>query len=470
MVPIKELSEGQIETIKLATEDVLATTGFRVMHGGLRRLARAAGAVVDDASEIVRIPAPLLRELLAQVPPAYTVKGITGREYTIGGENRHCLAIVTDPWIVDYETQKPRRPCLDDVRKHTVMVEKLAQVSGVSRMDYPVTDCTDATSSLRALEAHLLNHTKHYHVMATSLESYQEWLEIGKILAQGDDLAGSKLISAAVAVVSPLTLADFNAEILLSACEHGFAVIPTVCPMAGTTSPYSTASTLLIGNAENVFLAALSQIVRPGQPFLYAFGPSITEMQSGYDMYYTLDKILWKVASVQLGRSYNMPVTAECGGTMTYRYDVQNGAEGMLFMLSAFASGANLLAGIGSCHNANGMSAEMMLVHVAWMEAARFLGRGIDTDSLRLGVDNIAAAGPGGNFLTDDLTLRFLREPEFFRNPLFDYSGGHIEGKSLLERAHEEVLEMVQYYESPVPGQVQEDLRRYFHDRYARMT
>lgn len=470
MVPIKELSEDQIETVKRATEDVLATTGFRVMHSGLRRLARAAGAVVDDASEIVRIPAPLLRELLAQVPPAYSVRGVSGREYTIGSENRYCLSIVTDPWIVDYETQTPRRPCLDDVRKHTIMVERMAPVAAVSRMDYPVTDCADATSSLRALEVHLLHHTKHNHVMATSLESYREWLEIAQILAQGADLAGSKLISTAVAVVSPLTLADFNAEILLSACEHGFTVIPTVCPMAGTTSPYTTASTLLLGNAENVFLAALSQIVRPGQPFLYAFGPSITEMQSGYDMYYTLDKVLWKVASVQLGRSYNMPVAAECGGTMTYRYDVQNGAEGMLFMLSAFASGANVLAGIGSCHNANGMSAEMMIVHAAWMEVARFLGRGIDTDALRLGVDSIDAAGPGGNFLTDELTLMFLQEPEFFTNSLFRYSGDHVGGKSLLERAHEEVVEMVKDFESPVPGQVQEDLRRYFHDRYARMT
>ena len=55
---------------------------------------------------------------------------------------------------------------------------------------------------------------------------------------------------------------------------------------------------------------------------------------------------------------------------MTYRYDQQNGAEGILFMLAAAASKANLLAGIGSTHNAIGMSAEMMLIHTAWLEAA----------------------------------------------------------------------------------------------------
>ncbi len=62
--------------------------------------------------------------------------------------------------------------------------------------------------------------------------------------------------------------------------------------------------------------------------------------------------------------SYNFPAMAECGGTLTYRYDQQNGMEGMLFMLSAAASDADILAGIGSCYNAVGMSAEMMIVQL----------------------------------------------------------------------------------------------------------
>ena len=66
-------------------------------------------------------------------------------------------------------------------------------------------------------------------------------------------------------------------------------------------------------------------------------------MRHMHDMYYTLDKVLWKLAAVQLGKSYNMPVGAECGGSMTYRYDQQNGAEGALFMLGAANSGADLI-------------------------------------------------------------------------------------------------------------------------------
>jgi trimethylamine--corrinoid protein Co-methyltransferase len=235
------------------------------------------------------------------------------------------------------------------------------------------------------------------------------------------------------------------------------------------TSPYSLASTLLQSNVEAIFIAALTQIVKPGNPFQYASGLSTTEMTKGADRYYTLDKVLWKVGGVQLGRSYHLPTNGECGGTLNPRYDVQSGAEGMLFMLSAFASGANLLCGLGSCYNALGMSAEMMVIHTGWLGAAKFLARGIVTDELRLGVENLRNAGPGGSFLADDLTLKFLRGGEFFHNKVFDTSAEAGGGKTMLARAHDQVEEWVAAYRCPVPEKVREDIQRYFRDLYAKL-
>lgn len=466
---MKGLSESQIEEIRKATEDILENVGFKVSHKDILRRCRAAGAKVDETSGNVRILAPLLKELLAQVPSSYNIASSDGNIRQIGGDNQYCHAIVTDPWIIDYKTQKPRRPCLEDVRRHTIIGQKLEYVIGMSRMDFPVTDVEGPASSLRALEEFILHNNKHIFVYVTSFESFNQYLDIGRILLQGKDLKKSNLMSVAVGIVSPLSLPDLNAELLLSTCAHNFSVIPTICPMAGTTSPYTLASTLLLGNAENVFIAALSQIINPGNPFLYTFGPSVSNMHSGHDMYYTIDKVLWKIAGVQLAHSYNIPVVSECGGTMTYRYDQQNGAEGILFMFSAFASKANILSGIGSCYNAIGMSAEMMLIHTAWLEAVKFLTRGINTDIIHLGVENIKNAGPGGNFLTDDLTLKFLRGGEFFANDLFDYSDGFEYGIPLLERAHQKVEEMVKGFKSPLPENVQEDIHRYFHDKHKKM-
>ena len=181
---------------------------------------------------------------------------------------------------------------------------------------------------------------------------------------------------------------------------------------------------------------------------------------------FTIDKVLWKYAGVQMGHSYYMPAAAECGGTMTYRYDQQNGAEGVLFMKAAYDSGADVLAGFGSCYNGIGMSAEMMLIQSAWLETVKYLEKGIDFDSVQFGLENIKRTGSGGNFLTDDLTLMNLRSDEFFRNDLFDLSAGESESRSMLERAHEKVEELVSDDEPSLPGDVQENLKRYFHDKF----
>ena len=466
---IQVLSETQIESIKQLTEDMIENVGFKVEHSGLLKIAAKAGANVDEASQTVKIPTKLLRELLSMVPQCYIAKGIDGKEYNIGGGNQYIGAIVTDPWIIDYQTKEPRHPGIEDIKKNTILIQKNEQVAAVGRMDFPVTEYNDATSTWRALEIHLLNHTKHYYVYTGSIKDFRRWMEIGEILVQGGDLAKSKLMTVAVAIVSPLTLPEFNGQVLLEAAARNFTVIPTICPMAGTTSPYSKDTTLLQGNVENIFLAALTQMVNPGNPYLYAFGPSVSNMKSGYDLYYTMDKVLWKIATTELARSYCMPTSAEAGGTLSHRYDMQSGAESMLFMFTAQNSGADILAGIGSCYNANGLSSEMIVIQSAWLEAAKYLSRGINMEYLEEGIESIKTQGLGGNFLIDDLTLKLLRSDEFFSNSLFDISGGYEPAPSILENAHRKVEELTADYKSPVPEKIQEDLRRYFHDLYKKL-
>jgi trimethylamine---corrinoid protein Co-methyltransferase len=463
----KVLTEAQTERIREAAWDFIERQGFVVQHEGLLASAKARGANVDAVSGRVQVSRALAAELMHSVPPRYTIGNILGQTWEIGGEKQYGTAIVTDPWIIDYETREPRHPCLEDVRRHTIIAEQLEPVVSISRMDYPVTDVPGPTSSLRALETHLLHHTRHYQVMAADLESFEQWLGIADILARGGDV--SRLISSGIATGSPLMLNQLNGELLARSVGKGFPIIPTVCPMAGSTAPYSLAGTLLQSHIEVLMVALMTQILRPGHPVEYVSGLSVTDLRNGADLYYTLDKVLWKNAAVQLGVAERMPVGAECGGTLTHRYDPQAGAEGMLFMLAAHASGAHRIAGFGSCHNAVGMSAEMMVIQQAWLHAAQHLTRGVRTDDLRLATASLERIGPGGQFLDDDLTVELMRSDEFFRDDVFDCSGGHGDSRPMLERAHERVERLVASYQSHVPGDIEESLRRYFHDLYGKI-
>ena len=160
------LSEAQIKQIRIAALTHIERHGFGVQHEGLLARARKRGAEVDEAQGRVRMSRSLCAELMAQVPSQYTIGNILGETWVIGGATPYGTAIVTDPWIIDYETRQPRRPCLEDLRRNTIVAEQLEPVVSISRMDYPVTDVPGPTSSLRALEIHLLHHTRHYQVMA----------------------------------------------------------------------------------------------------------------------------------------------------------------------------------------------------------------------------------------------------------------------------------------------------------------
>jgi len=467
---IKELNENQIEKIKMLTEEMIETIGFNVQNNTLLKKAKKAGAIVDDISMTVKIPKKLLRELLNNIPKSFVIKGIDGKEYKIGGDKQYIWAIVVDPWIIDYYTQKPRRPSLEDIKINTILAQKNEDVAAMSRMDFPVTDYSDNTSSLRALETHLLNHVKHNVLMISSLENLKVCMETGEIIADGKGFANSKLASVGVSIISPLILSDLNSKILLEATKRNFAVIPTTCPIAGMTSPYTIGNTLLQGNVETIFLAALTQIINPGNPYLYALGPSVCDLYTGFDLYYTIDKVLWKIAGTELAKSYNIPNVAECGGTLSHRYDMQSGAESILFMLTAQNTGASIISGLGSCFNANGLSSEMIIIQSEWFRISKFLSRGINLHYLEEGINSIQSRGHGGNFLSDDLTIKFVRSDEFFKSDLLDTTGGFKSVPSLLENAHRKVKELTEGYNSPVPENIQENLRRYFYNLYKKMN
>ena len=147
-------------------------------------------------------------------------------------------------------------------------------------------------------------------------------------------------------------------------------------------------------------------------------------MKSGHDLYHRVEKMLFKLAGVQMGKYYNLPVVSEGGGTLTHRPDVQNGAESMMNLLAAM-SGQNVICGLGTMHNANGMSAEQIIMNCGLVDMAEYVSRGIDTSDRKFALDSITQTGPGGNFFTDSLTMELLRSDEFFKSPYVDLTGGY---------------------------------------------
>jgi len=240
--------------------------------------------------------------------------------------------------------------------------------------------------------------------------------------------------------------------------KRGYPILMVSCPMAGTTAPLTFAGGLLLCNAENLFLLTLAQLLKAGAPFIYASGQSETDLRTGYDVYYPPDKMLWKIANVQMGKSYGLPISGEIAGSMVGRYDIQGGIESALLMLPSIACGQNMGA-FGTCYNAVGMSAEFIVLQADTAQLLERISAGMDTSYEMLCFESIAAAGPGGHFLEDPLTLRMLRSGEFYAGGSFDRQGEHSPNDpqdSMLVHAHERVEKLLAGHTPDVPEKVVE--------------
>ncbi len=465
---LRTLNDAEIEKLHEKTLDLFENVGVYVGHEEALKVLGRAGALVDETAGRVRFPAAMVRELLALAPPVAIETGLNGKTLQVGGENHYFLSLILDPFIVDYH-HGLRRPVLEDVRRHTILGESLDRISSMMRMQFPVSDVPEPDCYYKTMEVFLCHSTKHTAIYPTSEENCREWFAAMAVVAEaaGLDVEKTPLLSVAMAVTSPLQVHGPNIEIMKMAMSKGYPIIQTVCPMAGTTAPYSLAGTMLIVNAEALLPVLIAQCYRPGHPVFYGSGPSVTDMKSGHDLYYRAEKMLFKLACVQMGKYYRLPISGEAGGTLTHRHDVQNGAESMLYLLAA-QSGQNVIGGLGSLHNANGMSAEQIVMQCGLTDMAEYVTRGIDMSDHKLALDSISQVGPGGNFMTDPLTLELLRGKEFFQSPYLDFSGGYSkDAPGMFEIAHEEVERLVEQYRPTVPENVQEAIRRHFRELYS---
>ena len=459
---IREFTKEQITLVRQKIEQTLWEIGLRVEMAQVRDACAAAGAEVRG--DRVHFSSEVLNRLMDLAPKSYEIRSPYGRSWTIGDGNQHMAGIVIDPWIND-PVSGARRPCMEDLLTNLALMEHYKEVALVSRMDFPVTDFEGDISSYKALEQFFLHLNKHISAYCTSQESLQEYFEIGQALLGDQPLKDSKIMSVAVATLSPLAVTELNCRLMLEAAKYNFPIIPTTCPLAGTTSPYSLIGTFVQGMAEVIGLCAIVQAVNPGNPYLMAYGPSVADLSDCHDMYYTMDKPIWKLAAAEITASYGLPYMAECGGNTPAGFDMQTGAESMIQMLSGVATNAAVIAGVGSCYNANGLSAENIVIGMSLKHASDFMLRGIRLDQLDESMDSMEEQKDSGYFLLDDLTLENMRSDEFFSDPAFNMAGETKEAPSMLQRAQRTIEKVKASYTSTVPADVQKRVADYFAEK-----
>lgn len=438
----------EVQQIHEAALRLLDEVGFSVLDAEAQGIFAAHGARLDDHR--VHLSAELVGEALATAPAGYTVAGRRPElDLHVGLDAPPVFGGASSPAFV-IDASGRRQPTLDDVRTAVALVQMSPNIA-VHGVSLSPQDVSVERRARVVLHTHVVGSDKACAVSVTPPSELEAALRVEEILYGSDWHAHPRLWSI-INTTSPLQLSAEAGQALVRLARLGQPVCVAACAMGGTTAPATLAGLLAVQHAEVLAGLVLTQLVRPGCPFLYGGTSSVSSMRSGALLMGAPEYWPLTEATVQLGHHVGLPVRA--GGALTdaHAVDYQAGAESALGLAAALRAGAQFIlhaAGILSSFNA--YSPAKFVADDGLLGALLVAQRPLVVSDETLARDAVAAAGPGGTLLTQAHTrqhARDLEHPTLMNHE--PYETWHALGRhDLAVVATERVTEILDRYSPP---------------------
>ena len=421
--PVEIFTETQVDRIIGAALTVLEEMGLEIRSASARNIFRAAGALVDDDTQMVRIGADLVRHFAAQAPERFVLHARNpARDLHVGGDVVNFGPVNGAPNVADRERGR-RYGDLDafrDILKITHSLGILHWQGGVvcEPVDRPV-----ATRHLDMYQAHIECSDIVWAARGVGGVAAEDGLALCA-LEHGvslEDLGRRPSLMIVTNVNSPRRVDEEILETIMLMAEHGQAVVVTPFTLMGAMSPISLPGALAQQTAEALGIVALTQMIRPGSPAVLGGFTSNVDMRTGSPAFGTPEYVHATLGGAQIARRLKIP----------FRSSAVN-ASPAVDAQAAYETGFSLWASI--------MSHSHLINHAAgWLEGgltASFEKIVVDAEMLRewavmlqvrdftdeeLGLEAIRSVKPGGNFFEAQHTLDRYRTA-FYRPILSDWS------------------------------------------------
>ena len=199
-------------------------------------------------------------------------------------------------------------------------------------------------------------------------------------------------------------------ETLFTNLKYGQPCYLAPAAMAGSTSPITTAGTIVQTNAEVLGVLALAEMYAPGAPVLYGSQSASADMRS---LLFTPGSpeaaLCYRYAGI-MGEFYNIPVRA--GGLVcdAKKPDIQAGYESMLNCIASIENNVSVaLHAAGDLESYVTLSFEKMVSDFQVLDYADVYLRDIEINDETVPMDDIRTCVPAGAYFTAKSTRRQLR-------------------------------------------------------------
>jgi len=410
------LTHAEIDKIDRAGRRILKRVGVKILDRHTLKMLKIAGASVDVKADRARFSGRWLDKMIAKAPQQFTLYSRDGKnDLHLGSGNVYFGNGGRVFQILDMGTGGYRPTILKDVVNTAHLVDRLdnirfyiiaCQAHDLAPEFYHLNDFFHA----------FINTTKHVMGGCDTIEGAQQLWQLASFMAGGEEqLKERPFVSVITNPISPLTL-DANTLKILEFCALNG--IPTTCapaPIAGATSPATLAGTLAQLHAEALAGVAIAQVFSPGARVLYGAVPTAMDLRTMDLTMGSVETAMLNTGAVHLAKRYNMPIYASAGVTDAKIPDIQSGFEkGVSYLLVAMAGADYVHLAAGMLDSGNSISYEQFIIDNEILGMVHRLIRGVDVDKETLAVDIIENVGPGGNYVTEEHTVKHMFRQFFY--------------------------------------------------------
>jgi len=409
------LTEQQIARVHTTALDILSRVGVHIPHPEMLQRFADNGATVDFAAQRVCIPADLVNRSLRQAGKQFTLYGRDlAKTAAFGQGKRNYNSIAGEACWVETPGEQRRYTTLDDVVTAARLGDALDSLTIVGAMSDPH-ELPVKSRCVEVMVTQLKHTTKPitfwYHDRASA-----KFLNEVMIAVRGDEARAAQypLCYPFLEPISPLRFPFDGIDLLFETARLNLPV--PIGPMAqmGLSAPGTVAGTLAQEHAEILAGVCITQLVRPGMPVCYGGICHAFDMATTQLIFCGPEQAIFGVAMTQMGKHCGLPVYINVGLTDAKVPDAQAGLEAGVTLMLGAAAGADSFGHMGISGVDQASSPDMLVMQHEVIRYVESVMRAIDFSDEALGFTEVAAAGPGGNYIDSDFTADHFRQELWF--------------------------------------------------------
>lgn len=465
---IQMISPEQVRDLHYATLEILSSIGIRMEDPQGRELLLEAGAWESDGR--IKIPENLVTDAIASAPSRIPMHNRLG-ELTMPLElGKVFFGPGSDTtFTIDVESGERRRARAQDVEDFARLSDALDGIDFVMSMGNP-SDVPEDDLYMHAFTGMIRGSVKPNVYTAQNRRDMEDIYRIAVAVAGSEvKLRERPFLIHYAEPISPLFIIEESLQKHLFCAEKGIPAAYIPSPNTGGGGPITVAGAVALGNAESLVGLILTQLVRPGAPFLYGMNTAALDMKSTIVSYGSPEWNLGMGAWTELARFYNLPVWGYGGASDSKVVDIQAGIEATFSIMNAFLTRCTLVHDVAYIEYGSTSSMEMLVIADEIIRMTRYFMQGVPVDENTLALDAIARAEPGGGFLADEHTMDNFRTaqwaPELIDRRQFDMweAAG---SKDMRTRANERAREILSEHQVPsLPDEAEAVIKEIFEER-----